>query len=203
VFVAALVPLSRLALGAFFFPEWLGVNPAEFITRSLGDWALRFLLITLSVTPLRRIMGWAWLLRFRRMLGLFCFFYVLLHLSSYVSFDQVFNLADIIKDIGQRPFITVGFVNLLLLILLAATSTNGMVRRLGASRWQALHRLIYLIAPLAVLHFWWMVKRDVTEPAIYAFILALLLGYRLAVKLRRTRAVSVSSTERSARNTTP
>jgi methionine sulfoxide reductase heme-binding subunit len=116
------------------------------------------------------------------MLGLFCYSYVLVHFSSYVSFDHVFDAVEIAKDIGKRPFITVGFASLVLLTPLALTSTNAMVRRLGAARWLAVHRLIYAIAPLAVLHFWWMVKRDVTEPAIYAVIVALLLGYRIKAK---------------------
>ena len=184
VFVAALVPLARLAAGAFFFPEWLGANPAEFITRSLGDWSLRFLLLTLAVTPIRKLTGWNSLARLRRMLGLYCFFYVLMHFSSYISFDHVFEVGEIVKDIGKRPFITMGFVSFLLLLPLAATSTNAMVRRLGARRWLALHRLVYVIGPLAVLHFWWMVKRDLTEPIIYAAILALLLGYRLRTRSR-------------------
>ena len=190
VFLLALVPLARLATGALFFPDWLGANPAEFITRSLGDWTLRFLLITLAVTPLRKLSGWHWLASFRRMLGLYAFFYGLVHLSSYVSFDHVFEVLEILKDIVKRPFITVGFTALVLLIPLAITSTDNMVRRLGAKRWLALHRLVYVIAPLGVLHFWWMVKRDITEPAIYALILAALLGYRAVAKLkdRRRRA---------------
>ena len=176
------MPLAQLAAGVVYFPEWLGANPAEFITRSTGDWTLRFLLITLAVTPLRRLSGWNRLLRFRRMLGLFAFFYGVVHLSSYVAFDHVFDVGEILKDIVKRPFITVGFTALLLMTPLAVTSTNAMVRRLGARRWLALHRLIYVIAPLGVLHFWWMVKRDVTEPAIYAAILVLLLGYRVIVQ---------------------
>ena len=182
VFALALAPLAQLVAGVIYFPEWLGANPAEFITRSNGDWTLRFLLITLAVTPLRKLSGWHWLLRFRRMLGLYAFFYGVVHLSSYVAFDHVFDVAEILKDIVKRPFITVGFTALVLLIPLAATSTNAMVRRLGARRWQALHRLVYLIAALGVLHFWWMVKADVTEPAIYAAILAVLLGYRLLAR---------------------
>ena len=166
LFVLALLPLAYLIAGAFFFPEWLGANPAEYITRSVGDWTLRLLLLTLAVTPLRRITGLTGLLRLRRMLGLYTFFYALLHLSAYVSFDHVFDVAEILKDIVKRPFITVGFTCLVLLIPLAVTSTNAMVRRLGAKRWQSLHRLVYLIAPLAVLHFWWMVKRDLTEPIV-------------------------------------
>ncbi len=185
VFAAALVPVSRLAYAALFDVEWLGPNPAETLTRGIGDWALRLLLLTLAITPLRRISGWNSLLRFRRMLGLFAFFYVLLHVSSYVAFDQVFNFADIVKDIGKRPFITVGFASLVLITPLALTSTNAMVRRLGARRWLALHRLIYVIGPLAVLHFWWMVKRDVTQPALYGLVLAVLLAFRLRVRRRQ------------------
>ena len=184
LFIAALIPLAYLVVGAFFFPEWLGANPAEYITRSIGDWTLRLLLATLAITPLRKMTGWNWLLRLRRMLGLYTFFYALLHLSAYVSFDHVFDVAEILKDIVKRPFITVGFTCLVLLIPLAVTSTNAMVRRLGAKRWQSLHRLVYLIAPLAVLHFWWMVKRDLTEPVVYALLLALLLGYRLYFRVR-------------------
>ncbi len=187
VFALALAPLARLATGAFLFPEWLGANPAEYITRATGDWTLRFVLITLAVTPLRKITGWGWLLRLRRMLGLYAFFYGMVHLSSYVSFDHVFEAGEIIKDIIKRPFITVGFATLLLMLPLAVTSTNAMVRRLGARRWIALHRLIYIIGPLGVLHFWWMVKKDLTEPVIYALVLALLLGYRLVMRLRESR----------------
>jgi len=190
VFVLALVPLGELATGALFFPEWLGANPAEFITRSLGDWTLRFLLITLAVTPVRKLSEWHWLANFRRMFGLYAFFYGVVHLSSYVAFDHVFDVVAILKDIVKRPFITVGFTALVLLVPLAVTSTNRMVQRLGAKRWLVLHRLVYVIAPLGVLHFWWMVKRDITEPAIYALVLAVLLGYRAAAKLkdRRRRA---------------
>lgn len=184
VFAIALIPLGKLAAGALYFPEWLGANPAEFITRSTGDWTLRFLLVTLAVTPLRTLFGWHWLLRFRRMLGLYAFFYGVIHLSSYVAFDHVFDVTEILTDIVKRPFITVGFTALVLMLPLAITSTDGMVRRLGAKRWLALHRLVYIVAPLGVLHFWWMVKRDVTEPAIYAIILTALLGYRVVVMLK-------------------
>ena len=184
IFVAALGPLFKLLMGVLYFPEWLGANPAEFITRSTGDWTLRFLLVTLTVTPLRRMTGWNWLLRLRRMLGLYAFFYGVMHASSYAGFDQIFDFSEILADIAKRPFIAVGFAALLLMVPLAVTSTNAMVRRLGAARWQTLHRLIYVIAPLGVLHFWWMVKRDVTEPAIYAVVLAALLAYRLAGRLR-------------------
>ena len=187
LFLIALVPLAKLGAGVVYFPDWLGANPAEFITRATGDWTLRFLLFTLAVTPLRKIMGWNWLLKFRRMLGLFAFFYGVVHFSSFIAFDHVFIVAEILKDIVKRPFITVGFIALVLMIPLAVTSTNAMVRRLGAQRWLALHRLVYVVAPLGVLHFWWMVKRDVTEPAIYALILALLLGYRVAARRRDVR----------------
>jgi sulfoxide reductase heme-binding subunit YedZ len=145
VFALALVPLAELVAGAFFFPDWLGANPGEFIDRETGRWTLRFLLITLCVTPLRAITGWNWLLRFRRMLGLFAFFYGVMHLSSYVTFRRVFDVDEIVRDIVERPFMTVGFTALVLMIPLAVTSTNAMVRRLGAQRWQLLHRLVYLI----------------------------------------------------------
>jgi sulfoxide reductase heme-binding subunit YedZ len=188
VFIAALLPLARLAAGVAYFPEWLGANPAEYITRATGDWTLRFLLITLAVTPVRELLAWNWLMRLRRMLGLYAFFYGVVHLSSYVSFDHVFQVGEILADIVKRPFITVGFAALLLMVPLAVTSTNAMVRRLGAKRWLALHRLVYVIAPLGVLHFWWMVKSDVSEPAIYAVILALLLGYRALRRAVERRA---------------
>lgn len=193
VFVVAAVPFVRLAIGVFYFPDWLGANPAEFITRATGDWTLRFLLITLAVTPLRHLTGWNWLLRLRRMLGLYAFFYALVHLSSYVAFDHLFDVGEIVRDIVKRPFITVGFATLVLLIPLALTSTDAMVRRLGARRWLMLHRLVYVIAPLGVLHFWWMVKRDITEPAIYAMILTLLLGYRLFRRTRQSARAAAAS----------
>lgn len=199
LFVLALVPFARLAVLALWFPHALGANPAEFITRSLGDWCLRFLLITLAVTPLRRIGGWNWLLRLRRMLGLFAFFYGVVHFTSYIAFDHVFDAVAILKDVLKRPFITVGFTALVLLVPLAATSTNAMVRRLGAHNWRALHRLVYPIAALGVLHFWWMVKRDITEPAIYAAILALLLGYRLFAALRGVLSRAASGSPATSR----
>lgn len=193
MFAAGLAPLAMLAAGVVYFPEWLGANPAEFITRTTGDWTLRFLLITLAVTPLRRLMGWNWLLRLRRMFGLYAFFYGVVHVSSYAGFDQLFDVPEILADIAKRPFITVGFAALSLMVPLAATSTNAMVRRLGARRWQALHRLVYLVAPLGVLHFWWMVKRDITEPALYAVLLAVLLAYRIGGKLRASPRPAASS----------
>ena len=190
LFCVAFIPLGKLFAALVFYPEWLGANPAEFITRTTGDWTLRFLLLTLAVTPLRKVLGWHWLARFRRMLGLYAFFYGVAHLSSYVAFDHAFDAIEILEDIVKRPFITVGFTALVLMTPLAITSTDAMVRRLGAKRWLALHKLVYLIAPLGVLHFWWLVKKDVTEPVIYAVILAALRGYRIAAKLaeRRRRA---------------
>lgn len=176
LFCACLLPLARLAWGAWY--DQLGANPIEFITRSLGTWTLNFLLITLAVTPLRKLTGWHWLLRLRRMLGLFAFFYALLHLATYLWLDQFFDWAAILKDIVKRPFITVGMSALMLLLPLAATSSNAMVRRLGGKRWQRLHRAVYAIAILGVVHYWWLVKKDLTMPVTYAVALALLLGVR-------------------------
>jgi sulfoxide reductase heme-binding subunit YedZ len=177
VFLASLLPLVRLLwLG---FHGGLGANPIEFITLSTGTWTLTFLLITLTVTPLRRLSGWQWPIRLRRMLGLFAFFYACLHFVTYIWLDQFFDLTGIYLDIFKRPFITIGFTSFLLLIPLALTSTQGMMRRLGGRNWQRLHRLVYLIAIGGVVHYWWLVKKDVTEPAIYAAVLALLLGFRL------------------------
>jgi len=177
VFAACLIPLAQLVYGAA--TGGLGANPIEAFTRGLGEWTLNLLLITLAVTPLRRLTGLNWLLRLRRMLGLYAFFYALLHLTSYVWLDQFFDWSEILKDIVKRPFITVGFAAFLLLIPLAATSTHAMVRRLGGRRWRALHRAVYAIGILAVLHYWWLVKQDVTQPALYAGVLALLLGLRV------------------------
>jgi len=179
LFAIALLPLARLVwLGA---GGGLGANPVEFVIRSLGTWTLVALLVTLSVTPLRLATGWAWLLRLRRMLGLFTFFYALLHLGAWLWFDHLFDAATILRDLLKRPYITVGFAALLLLLPLAVTSTNAWVQRLGGRNWQRLHRLVYVIAPLAVLHFWWQkaAKNDVGEPFVYALIVAALLGVRM------------------------
>ncbi len=179
VFVAALLPFAWLFYGAL--TNSLGANPAEYLIRSTGDWALRFLCITLAVTPVRVVTGTAALARFRRMLGLFVYFYVVLHLLSYSWFDMGFDVGDIIKDIIKRPFILVGFAAFLLLTPLAATSFNRAIKELGAKRWQKLHKLVYVIAGLGILHFFWMRsgKNDYAEVAIYAAILAVLLGWRL------------------------
>lgn len=171
-----LLPLMRLiALG---MDGGLGANPIEFITRSTGTWTLVGLLVTLSVTPLRRLTGRADFIRYRRMLGLFAFFYACLHFVTYLWLDQFFDPVAIARDIVKRPFITVGFTAFTLLIPLAATSNHAMMRRLGR-RWQLLHRLIYLIAVLGVIHYLWLVKKDLTEPLLYGGMLALLLAVRL------------------------
>ena len=183
VFSVSLLPLVWL-----FWLAWsdqLGANPVETLSHRTGDWSLRFLLLTLAVTPLRRLTGWNGLQRFRRMLGLFAFFYVSLHFSVYLIFDHFFDLSAIIADVAKRPYITVGFAGFVLLIPLAVTSTNQMIRRLGRN-WQRLHRLVYLIAILGVLHYLWLVKADLREPLIYAGILAVLLGYRLWWRMRVT-----------------
>lgn len=188
VFVAALLPLAWLVYGAW--AGQLGANPAEYLIRSTGDWTLRFLCLTLAVTPLRVMGGLPVLARWRRMLGLFVYFYATLHLLSYAWFDMGLDLADIGKDIIKRPFILVGFSAFVLLTPLAATSFNQAVKWLGARRWQALHKLVYGIAGLAVLHFFWMRagKNDFSEVAVYAGILAVLLGWRLLRFLRSRRA---------------
>ena len=183
VFLACLIPLGRLVWFAFY--GGLGANPIEFVTRSTGTWTLTFLLITLSVTPLRRITGRNELIRYRRMLGLFAFFYACLHFTTYIWWDQFFDWGAIVKDVIKRPFITVGFACFVLLIPLAATSTHAMQRRLKR-RWQQLHRLVYLIAIGGVVHYWWLVKKDVTQPELYASVLALLLGFRLVQRFINT-----------------
>ena len=184
LFALCLVPLARLVYGGF--ANSLGANPIETITRSTGWWTLFLLMVTLAVTPLRRWSGANWLLRLRRMFGLFAFFYASVHFMTFVWFDHWFEVAEILKDVVKRPFVTVGFAAYLLLLPLAATSTNGMVRRLGRN-WQRLHRLIYVIATLGVVHFWWLVKRDVTEPLLFALVLAVLLGVRLFRRAREAR----------------
>ncbi len=176
LFVLLLVP--ALYYGWGLWQDELGANPLEAVIRGLGDWALRILLITLLMSPLRRLINWAQALRLRRMLGLYAYFYVVLHLLGYLWFDQFFDWEEIWFDILERPFITIGMVAVVLLTPLAITSTKSMIRRLGKN-WKRLHSLVYLISILAVIHFWWMVKLDVTEPAIYSVILAVLLSERL------------------------
>jgi sulfoxide reductase heme-binding subunit YedZ len=197
LFIAALGPGAWLLFAAL--SGGLGANPIEAITRSLGDWALRLLLITLAITPLRRLSGWGWLLRYRRMLGLYAFFYATLHLLSYIVLDQFFYWPEIWADIIKRPYITVGMVSFLLLIPLAVTSTSGWMRRLG-KRWQQLHRLVYLCAIGGTLHFYMLVKADTREPLIYAGILAALLAARVkGIKLLQpTSGLSSTSPKKRA-----
>jgi sulfoxide reductase heme-binding subunit YedZ len=179
VFVLACSPLVWLFWAAV--ADQLGANPAEALIRSLGDWSLRFLVLVLAITPLRVMAGWPALARFRRMLGLFVFFYVCMHLLAYAWFDMGFDLAAMVLDVIKRPFILVGTTAWLLLLLMAATSFNRAIRALGARRWQLLHRSVYAVAALAVLHFFWMRsgKNDFNEVAVYAAILGALLGWRL------------------------
>jgi len=176
-FLACLLPLARLGWKAYM--GLLGANPIEVITHSTGDWTLIFLLITLAVRPLRKLSGQPWLIRYRRMFGLFAFFYVTLHFLTYIWLDKFFNVHDMLADIAKRKFITVGFTGFVLLIPLALTSTSGWIRRLGGKRWQALHRLIYAAAICGVIHYLWLVKADIRKPLQYGTVLAVLLGYRL------------------------
>ena len=189
VFVVALIPLAMLVWNALH--DGLGANPVEAITFETGEWGLRFLLITLSVTPLRRITGWSVLVRLRRMLGLFTFFYICLHFLTYLTLDAFFDLDYILEDITDRTYITLGFSSFLLLIALAATSTDAMVRRLGGRRWRLLHKLAYAAALGGVLHFLWLVKVDLREPLIYLGILLVLFLARVpavAERLTKIRA---------------
>ena len=188
LFVAALLPLARLI--AFAALDRLGANPVEFITRNTGDWTLYFLCLTLAVTPLRRLTNWNWLVKLRRMIGLYAFFYALLHFTTFFWFDHFFDLGEMWRDVLKRPFILVGFIAFVLLIPLAVTSTNGMVRRLGGKRWQWLHRLVYFVAGLGILHFWWMKagKHDFAQPILFGAIVAVLLAARVVWGLARNRS---------------
>lgn len=179
VFLACLVPLGLLGWDAY--TQNLGANPIEKITHATGDWTLRFLLITLSITPLRKLLQFPNLIRFRRMLGLYAFFYGCLHFLTYVWLDKFFNLQEMIADIEKRKFITIGLTAFTLLIPLAITSTRGWIRRLRGKRWQMLHRLIYVSAICGVIHYLWLVKADIRKPLEYAIILAVLLCYRIVV----------------------
>jgi len=192
LFAAALLPFAWLLYGAI--ANTLGANPAEHLIRSTGDWTLRFLCLTLAVTPLRQISGWNALARLRRMIGLFTFFYGCLHFLCFAWLDMGFDLDAILKDIPKRPFILVGTAALLLMLLLALTSFNRAIKALGAARWQALHKAVYAVALLGVLHFFWMRagKRNFAEVAVYAAIVFTLLGWRLWKKLARRRAMVTS-----------
>ncbi len=175
ILLLGLLPLLILMLGAFNITDHgLGANPIEKLLHELGRWALKFLLLTLAITPLRRWTGWNWLIRYRRMLGLFAFFYAVIHFLTYAVLDQGLDIAAIAEDIVKRPYITLGMTGLSLLIPLALTSTRGMVRRLGRN-WRKLHRLVYVVAIAGVWHFYWQVKLDTLEPLFYGLILAVLL----------------------------
>lgn len=187
IFVLALVPFLRMV---YLTVTGQLVEPLEFITRGTGDWTLYFLCITLAVTPLRKLSKWNWLIKLRRMLGLFVFFYAALHFTTFLWFDHFFDVQEMWKDVLKRPFITVGFSAFVLLVPLAVTSTNAMVRRLGGKRWQWLHRLVYVVAPLGILHFWWMKagKHNFTQPILFGVIVALLLGVRLLWRRKQARS---------------
>jgi sulfoxide reductase heme-binding subunit YedZ len=179
IFLAALIPLARLAWRAFH--DGLGANPIEVITHTTGDWTLILILITLSITPLRRITRQYWLIGVRRMIGLFAFFYGTLHFLTYIWLDKFFDIHEMLKDIVKRPFITIGFSAFILMMPLALTSNAWSIRRLGGKNWQRLHRLIYLTAILGVVHYAWLVKADLRKPIEYGVILSLLLLYRVGV----------------------
>ncbi|MBA5608689.1 sulfoxide reductase heme-binding subunit YedZ [Duganella sp. FT3S] len=192
IFALALVPFVRMV---YLSVTGQLVEPLEFITRGTGDWTLYFLCITLAVTPLRKLSKWNWLIKLRRMLGLYVFFYAALHFTTFLWFDHFFDVQAMWKDVLKRPFITVGFAAFVLLVPLAVTSTNAMVRRLGGKRWQWLHRLVYVVAPLGILHFWWMKagKHNFTQPIIFGVIVAVLLGVRLVWRQRQMRAQQACS----------
>lgn len=193
VFLVCLLPFVWLLYSAL--TNQLGANPAEALIRALGDWTLRFICIVLAVTPLRVISGTPALARFRRMLGLFAYFYVVMHLLSYSWFDMGFDVSDIAKDIVKRPFILVGFLAFVLLTPLAATSFNAAIKAMGAKRWQWLHKLVYLVAGLGLLHFFWMRagKNNFTEVFVYAAIVVVLLGWRMRQFLRKKRLQRTAS----------
>jgi sulfoxide reductase heme-binding subunit YedZ len=182
VFLACLGPLAALAWKGF--NDELGANPIEVITHSTGKWTLGFLLITLAITPLRKLTGRPWLIKFRRMLGLFAFFYACLHLTTYVWLDKFFDIHEMLKDVEKRKFITIGLAAFCALVPLAVTSTSGWIRRLGGKRWQALHRLIYFSALAGVIHFAWAVKKDLTQPIEFGIVLAVLLVYRVFSRVK-------------------
>jgi sulfoxide reductase heme-binding subunit YedZ len=201
VFAAALIPavwvVAAIASDFFNGTRLLGSNPIKEAEHFTGRWVLRFLLVTLAVTPVRQLMGWNWLQKYRRMFGLFAFFYATLHLLIYFLLDLELMWGELWADIVERPYITIGMTAFMLLLPLAVTSTAKMVKRLGGKRWAALHRTVYVIAVLGIIHFWMAVKRDVTDPLIYALIVACLLGYRVA-QWRRRRARTAALTESPA-----
>jgi len=177
VFLLCLVPLGAVLWRGFH--QDLGLNPVQFVEHATGDWILRFLVITLAITPLRKILHLPQLIRFRRMMGLFAFFYACLHFSTWLGVDRYFDWNGILDDISKRPFITVGFTGFVLMIPLAVTSTAGWIRRMGGKRWQLLHRAVYFSAIAGVIHYYWLVKSDVRKPLEYAFLVGILLAWRL------------------------
>lgn len=191
IFINALIPLAFLAWDAYF--QKLGANPVEFFLRTTGVLTLLFLFITLSVTPLRKYFGWNQLIKFRRMLGLFAFFYGFLHLITYSIFDKSFDIPAIAADVWKRPFIAVGMLAFFLLIPLAVTSTNEMIKRLGGKNWARLHKLTYLVAILGVIHFWMIVKSDLTYPLLFALVLTVLLGYRIFVNFEKPKSKNLAT----------
>ena len=194
VFVAATMPLVLLVARAF--TDGLGANPIDKVTDETGTWTLRFLLLTLAVTPLRRLTGWNEVIGLRRMLGLFAFFYATLHFCTYLVLDQFFAFDLIVKDVAKRPFITAGFTGFVLMVPLAVTSTARWIRRLGGPRWQRLHRLAYVSAAAGVVHYYWLVKADTTRPLRYAVVLAVLLGLRVAWSWQSRTAARVRNSGR-------
>lgn len=198
VFLVCLIPFAQLAHQAYTGD--LGVNPIETITRFTGSWSLIFLLTSLAVTPLRRLTGLNELIKIRRMLGLFAFFYASLHFATYLGLDLFFDFHAIGKDILKRPYITAGFIAFVIMVPLAITSTSGMIRRLG-KRWQQLHRLVYVAAIAGVIHFYWLVKADIRRPAQYGAVLALLLGFRLVARRRSARTAKSAPRGKPTRST--
>lgn len=195
VFILCLVPLGLLVWQ--YFHDELTLNPVQYIEHATGDWVLRFLAMTLAITPLRKMLKLPQLIRFRRMLGLFAFFYVCLHFTTWVSLDRYFDWRQMLDDVVKRPYITVGFAGFVLLIPLAITSTAGWIRRLGGKRWQLLHRLIYLTAILGVIHFYWLVKSNHREPLEYAFLMGALLLWRVGAWVIERRQKLASSAART------
>jgi sulfoxide reductase heme-binding subunit YedZ len=200
LFTVCLVPLALLLWRGTH--DGLGANPVEFITHATGDWTLRFLVLTLAVTPLRKLLGRPQLIRFRRMLGLYAFFFGCLHFLTYVWLDKFFDVSAMLKDVAKRPFITAGFTAFILLVPLALTSTTGWIGRLGGRRWQALHRLIYVTAVAAVVHYYWLVKSDVRLPVFYGALVGMLLLWRF-VNRRKAPPVSPSRPQRPGAQAAP
>ena len=196
LFIICLVPIASLAYGVF--TASISGDPVETMTEVTGQWGLRFLLLTLTITPLRKLLKMPDLIKFRRMLGLFAFFYAFCHLNVYIVFDQFFDFPAIWRDTLEKKFVFAGMLALVLMIPLAITSTNGWVKRLGGKRWQRLHKLVYIIAIAAVVHFIWLVKADLSEPLVYALILAVLLGYRVVGKKPKEQVSPNHATARTA-----